>query len=298
MRTTFNAMYREAGAGIETASERLSEFQRQVSTGRRIEKPSDDPSGTSTAIAEHAAIATVEQYSRAATSVGSRLTVIDTLLSDMVDKISSASTAAMSARGTTQTPAQREAAALQLEAARDALFDDFNASFQGAYVFGGASATVPPFVKDGAGAVQPYAGSTTEVRVDVDRNRAVTTAINGEAIARGSSADDVFAVLDDLIAAARSGDSAALGAGSAGLQEALKRVTTAQSRLGADMGIIDDQQLRLGQMKIAAMARLDKVEAANMAEAITGMRQAETAYEAALGAVGAVTRVSLMDYLK
>jgi flagellar hook-associated protein 3 FlgL len=298
MRTTFNAMYREAGAGIETASERLSEFQRQVSTGRRIEKPSDDPSGTSTAIAEHASIAAVEQYTRAATSVGSRLTVIDTLLSDMVNKISSASTAVMSARGTTQTAAQREAAALQLEAARDALFDDFNASFQGAYVFGGASATTPPFVKDGAGTVQPYAGSTTEVRVDVDRNRAVTTAINGDAIAKGSSTDDVFAVLDDLIVAARSGDNAALGAGSARLEEALRRVTTAQSRVGADMGIIDDQKLRLGQMKIAAMARLDKVEAANMAEAITGMKQAETAYEAALGAVGAVTRVSLMDYLK
>jgi flagellar hook-associated protein 3 FlgL len=298
MRTTFNAMYREAGAGIETASERLSEFQRQVSTGRRIEKPSDDPSGTSTAIAEHASIAAVEQYTRAATSVGSRLTVIDTLLSDMVNKISSASTAVMSARGTTQTAAQREAAALQLEAARDALFDDFNASFQGAYVFGGASATMPPFVKDGAGTVQPYAGSTTEVRVDVDRNRAVTTAINGDAIAKGSSTDDVFAVLDDLIVAARSGDNAALGAGSARLEEALRRVTTAQSRVGADKGIIDDQKLRLGQMKIAAMARLDKVEAANMAEAITGMKQAETAYEAALGAVGAVTRVSLMDYLK
>jgi flagellar hook-associated protein 3 FlgL len=298
MRTTFNAMYREAGAGIETASQRLAEFQRQVSTGKRLEKPSDDPSGTSTAIGEHAAIATVEQYSRAATSVGSKLTVIDTLLSDMVDKISSASTAVMSARGSTQSPAQREAAALQLEAARDALFDDFNASFQGAHIFGGAAATTPPFVRNGSGTVQPYAGSTTEVRVDVDRNRAVTTAINGDAIARGSSAEDIFAVLDGLIAAARSGDSDALGAGGAKLKEALNRVTTAQSRVGADMGIVDDQKLRLGQMKIAATARLDKVEAANMVEAISGMNQSQAAYEAALGAVGAVTRVSLMDYLK
>jgi flagellar hook-associated protein 3 FlgL len=298
MRTTFNAMYREAGAGIEGASERLAHFQRQVSTGKRIEKPSDDPSGTATSIGERAGIAAVEQYSRAATSVGSKLTVIDTLLSDMVEKITSASTAVLAAQGSTQTPAQREAAALQLEAARDALFDDLNASFQGAQLFGGANATTPPFVKDAAGVVQPYAGSTTEVRVDVDRNRSVTSAINGQTIAQGSAPEDIFTLLDGLIAAARSGDGAVLDAGGDKLREALSRVTTAQSRVGADMNIVDDQKLRLGQMKVAGQARLDKVEAANLAEAITGMNQAQAAYEAALGAVGAVTRVSLMDYLR
>src|SRR5690349_69981 len=120
-------MYREAGAGIETATERLTEFQRQVSTGKRLEKPSDDPSGTMTAITEHAGLATVEQYTRAATSVGSKLTVIDTLLSDMVEKLTSASTAVTSARGTEQTQAQREAAAQQLESVKASLLDNFNA---------------------------------------------------------------------------------------------------------------------------------------------------------------------------
>lgn len=298
MRTTFSAMYREAGAGIESATERLMDFQRQVSTGRRIERPSDDPSGTATAIGEHGALAAVEQYTRAATSVGSKLTVIDTLLADMVDKLTAASTAAMSARGSEVPPTQREAAALQLEATKAALLDDLNASFQGAYVFGGANASTPPFVRDAAGTVQPYAGSTTELEVDVDRNRSVKVGLNGDAIARGSGSEDVFTVLDDLIAAARAGDNDALGTGLTKLDAALQRVLTAQSRVGADINVIDDQKLRLTQMKVAGMARLDKIEAANMAEAITGMNQAQVAYEAALGAVNAVTRVSLMDYLR
>jgi flagellar hook-associated protein 3 FlgL len=298
MRTTFTAMYREAGAGIETSSERLMEFQRQVSTGKRIEKPSDDPSGTSTAITEHGTLASVEQYTRAATSVGSKLTVIDTLLSDIVSKLTSASTAVTAARGTEQTPAQREAAALQLESVKASLLDDFNASFQGVYVFGGANASAPPYARDAVGTVQPYAGSTSEVEVDIDRNRAVKVGLNGDAIARGGGAQDVFAVLDELIVAARAGDNTVLGNGVGKLKDVFTRVTTAQSRVGADLGTIDDQKLRLGQMKIAAAARLDKVEAADMVEAISGMNQAQAAYEAALGAVGAVTRVSLMDYLK
>jgi flagellar hook-associated protein 3 FlgL len=297
MRTTFSTMYREAGAGIEKATERMLEFQRQVSTGRRIEKPSDDPSGTSTAISEHAALATVEQYTRAATSVGSKLTVVDTLFSDIVQQLGNASTAAMAARGTTQTEAQREAAAQQLESIRETLFEDFNATYQGEYIFGGADASSAAYVKNGAGTIS-YAGSTSEVQVDIDQNRAVTSAYNGDTITRGGATDDVFAVLDDLIVAARAGDNAGLGAGLDALDEALRRVTTAHSRVGADMGTVDEQKLRLGQMKIAGGQRLAKVEDANMVEAISGMTQAQAAYEAALGAVGSVTRVSLMDYLK
>ena len=64
MRTTFNAMYREASAGIEAATERLTQFQRQVSTGLKVEKPSDNPVGTTVMIAEHGAIASAAQYER------------------------------------------------------------------------------------------------------------------------------------------------------------------------------------------------------------------------------------------
>jgi flagellar hook-associated protein 3 FlgL len=297
MRTTFNAMYREAGAGIETAAARLSYFQRQVSTGKRLEKPSDDPSGTATAIGEHAELASVERYSKSAISVGSKLSVIDTVLSDIVEKLSAASVAVVGARGTSQTPAQREASAQQLEGLKATLFDNFNTSFQGSYVFGGAGSAAPPYAKDGAGVVQPYAGTAGEVFVDIDKNRSVKVAMNGDVMVT-SGGEDLFGVMDEMIAAARTGDSTALGAGLPKLAAAMLRVTTTQSRVGADLNMIDDQRLRLGQMKIAAGTRLDKVESANMAEAITGMNQAQSAYEAALGAAGAVTRASLMDYLR
>jgi flagellar hook-associated protein 3 FlgL len=298
MRTTFNALYRESSAGIEAAAERLAEFQRQVATGKRMEKPSDDPSGQSTAIAEHATLAGIEQYSKATTDVSARLSVVDTLFADIIDQITLASTTAQSARGTTQAPNAREAAAQQLAGVRETLFENFNMRFQGAYVFGGAESNTAPFQKDASGTVLPYAGSTTEVSVEIDQNRSVRVAFDGSTITQGGAATDVFAVMDDLVAAARSGDNDALGQGIADLQAFMTRVVTIQSRVGADMNTAEDQQLRLSTAKLAGLKRLDQVEAANMAEAITSMRQAQTAYEAALGAAGTVTRVSLMDYLR
>jgi flagellar hook-associated protein 3 FlgL len=298
MRTTFNAMYRDAAAGIAAAAERRVEFQRQVATGKRLNRLSDDPSSAATAITERAGIGAVEHYTRAATSVGARLLVVDTVIADVVAQLTSASSAVAAARGTEQSQAQRNAAALQIEAARDAIFDDLNTKFDGAHVFAGAASDAPPFVKNASGVVQPYAGSSVEVQVDIDRTRAVTVSFDGSQIAQGASAQDVFEVLDELAAAARDGDTGVLNAGLAKLDAVFQRAVTAQSRLGAALGTVDDQKLRLAQAKIAAAERLDKAEAANLAEAITGMTQADAAYQAALGAAGAVTRVSLMDYLK
>ncbi len=70
MRITFNSQFRDGAAGIETASERLIEAQRQVATGKRLNKVSDDPSAASTAVAERNALGAIEQYTRTSDGVG------------------------------------------------------------------------------------------------------------------------------------------------------------------------------------------------------------------------------------
>ena len=94
---------RQREAGIETARRtRLIEAQRQVSTGKRIDKPSDDPSATLGSIGEHNETAAIDQYARATDTVGSRLAVVDTVLSDLITKLTAAQVASASARGVEQ----------------------------------------------------------------------------------------------------------------------------------------------------------------------------------------------------
>src|SRR4029450_4464341 len=69
MRVTFNAQNPNTTAGLEGSATRLLEFQRQVSTGKRIEKPSDDPSATLGAIGEHGEAAGIAPVARATDSV-------------------------------------------------------------------------------------------------------------------------------------------------------------------------------------------------------------------------------------
>jgi flagellar hook-associated protein 3 FlgL len=298
MRLTFGAMHRNAQEGIESASTRLMEFQRQVSTGKRIEKPSDDPSATLGSIGEHNETAAIDQYARTTDTIGSRLSVVDTVLSDLIMQVERAQVSSASARGTTKTQAQRDAAATELEGIKDTILGDMTTAFNGAYLFSGSNSTVAPYSRTPGGPVSAYAGSTSELLVDVDQQRAVKMTFNGQTLTQGSDALDIFAEFDNLIAAVRAGNDGGIAAGMSALQRMFDRVTTAQGRVGADLRTIDEQKLRLDELKRASKKRISALEDTNMAEAITGMAQADAAYQAALGAASTVTKQSLMDYLR
>lgn len=297
MRMTAATIYRDSAAAIERASQRLLDFERQVATGKRITRLSDDPQGAATSVGERTGIAAVEQYTRTADSVTSRLTVMDTALGDIIDRLSQARVAVVGAQGSTKTPGEREVAARTLEGVRDAILADLNASFRGEYLFAGAASTEPPFVAGTSGTVAPYGGSTREVAVNTDENRSVTIGMDGAAIAQGTAVTDVFAVLDGAIAAARAGDGDGLAAALVELGVAFERVTFAQMRIGTDLAAVDAQRPQLTDRRLAGAARVAAVEDADMAAAIVGMRQAEAAYQAALGATARMTQLSLMDYL-
>jgi flagellar hook-associated protein 3 FlgL len=297
MRVTFNTAFRDSTDAIARNANELAARQREVSTGRRIHSPSDDPSGTASAIGERAEMAVTDRYRQAADSVVSRLSVVDSALSELADQTTAAKVAAMSAQGSIVSPMQREAAASRLEGIRDAVLSAMNTQFRGTYLFAGNEATTRPYERI-AGAITAYQGGDAPIMVDVDRQTAVAVGMAGDAIMQGSDSEDLFAVLDGLIAAARSGDSDALQTGIDALGRATGRIASAQAHVGTDLADVDAHKQQLDTRRLGSVARLSSLEDANLAESISNMTKADTAYRAALGAVSATQQLSLLDYLK
>ena len=295
MRITFSQSYRDAQSDTNLAAEALAAAQRQVSSGHRINKPSDDPAGMNVAIADHAAVGTLDAYTKTADSTTSRLTVADSMLSDIIDKITAAQSAAVSAQGSQATQGQRDAAAAALQGISDALFGDFNAQFHGTYLFSGSKSTTAPYQTGVSG----YQGNTTPVSVDLGQGRTAQMSFDGSAIAQGGDpAGDIFTVLSNLVTAAKAGNSTDLGQGLDALGRALDRASLAQTQVGTTFGLLDDARARISTERLGLNAELSTTEDADMASAITNMTQADTSYRAALAAFGRIGSVSLMDYLK
>ena len=297
MRMTAASVYRDSIAAMERTSQTLFDFQEQVQSGKRINRASDDPDGLASVIGEKAEVAAIEQYTRTGDSVTSRLTVLDTALTDIIDRLTLAQTTIVSAQGTQKTQGEREAAARTLDGVKAALLADLNTSYRGAHVFAGADSVDAPFTITGS-VVSAYQGSTREVAVDLDQTHAATIGIDGSQISRGSAAADIFAVLDNAMAAALNGDSAALGQALKDVEDAFDRVTLVQTRVGTTLASMDSLQGALSDRRLAAKARISKLEDADLASAITGMTQADAAYRASLSATSRITQLSLMDYLK
>jgi flagellar hook-associated protein 3 FlgL len=298
MRVIFSDQFRDAASAIGVAASKLAQAQQQVSSGLRISKPSDDPAGAAAAVTDHATLGTIDAYTQTADTATSRLTVIDSTLSDIIDKLSAAQTAAASARGTVPTQGQRDAAAATLQGISDALVSDFNAQFHGAYLFSGTAATTAPFTVGAGGVVSGYQGNTASASVNVGQGHTLQVAFDGSSIAQGGAASDVFTVLSNLVTAVKAGDDAGIAQGMAALDAATSRATLTQTQVGTGLNALDDVRTRLTNEQLSTTAHLSKTEDADMASALTQMSAADTAYRAALGAASKLGSTSLMDYLR
>ena len=298
MRVTTNSEYLGAMADIQRAAADLVKWQAQVSSGRRLQTPSDDPAAAAQSVAEHADVGTMDQYVQTADSAKARLTVIDSVLSDVLDRLTSARADATAAQGSMATDTQREALAKELEGVATTLLSDVNTTVRGTYLFAGSAALTAPYARQADGSVSAYQGDGTGVAVDVDGSRSVQVGFDGRALVQGSDAQNVFACLSSLAAAIRSNDQAGIASGLDGLSRAVDRAVALQTRVGTDLSDLDDEEAKLATLKQASVARISTDEDANMAEAASNMAKADTAYQAALGAIGARSRLTLLDYLQ
>ena len=297
MRITFLSQYRDILADLNETQYRLTKFVRQVSSGRRLLAPSDDPVAAGAAIKEHAGLGALDRYASATDSTSARLTVVDTVLNDIIKQFTVAKTSAASARSTVTTSAQRQVIASELNGIKETLVSDLSTAYRGTYVFSGTKTTTIPYTITN-GTVSAYQGNSASMSVDVDRQIAVPVSFDGESITRGSDAQDVFAAIDALTTAVQNGDSAGIDTGMAALDRAFDRATQVQSSVGTSLHRLDGQATRLTTIKQTVQARISALEDANLAEAITELEKAQTARQAALGAAATINQRNLMDYLR
>ena len=297
MRIVFNTAFEDVTLAMQRAAESLAEAQRQVSTGLRMGKLSDDPLSAVAAVDEHSVLDRLDAYKGAGDAASYRLGLADNVMTDIINQLTSAQTTALSARGSEITQGTRDAAANELLAIRDALMSDINTQFQGAYLFSGSNVTVAPFSVTG-GTISAYQGDNDTNAIDVGSGRAVASTFDGGAIFQGSDPVHILDALTNLAAAITAGDQAGIDAGIQALNRGFDRANAAQARIGNDERSLDDARSMLTTMHAQSITRMSSIEDADLAKAASQLSQADTAYRAALAAMSTIGRISLMDYLK
>lgn len=277
---------------MQLGSERLSRLQEQLTTGRSINRPSDSPTGTATAMRLRGSMAQAEQRERAAADGAAWLAVADGAMSSATAVVRNARELGQQSVNGATSPAARQALAASVTQLRADLVSLANTTHLDRPVFGGVTAGSRAYDDTGAyvgreGAVVRSVGDDTKVRVDVE-GRSVF----------GPDGDSVFTHLDDLATALGAGDGAAVSTALDRLSQDLQRIGTAQSEAGTRAAAVDRAGQAATDQRLRLQGSLSEVENVDLPETVVQLRLQEVAYQAALGATARVLQPSLMDFLR
>lgn len=312
-RITTSTLAQSTLANLQTNLSSMSVLQNELSSGSKINKPSDDPSGTVSALELQQQLRNNDQYSRNIADGQSWLATEDTALQTSVSQLNRAYDLATQANSaSTGSADSRAAITTELEGIKQTLVSLANTQYNGRNVFAGTSgATAAVSVTSATDATTGnttygYSWATTGGTVDrrINANSTVQVDSNGAQVfgsdpptGSPSTATSVFSALDNLISAVNSGSSTAMGTAMDDIQTHTTTISSELSRIGANETRLSDAADQTSSNKLDLQTSLSSVKDADIAETYVNLQMKQTAYQAALSATAKIIQPSLLDFL-
>lgn len=280
----------------------LSRTQRQLSSGRQITRPSDDPFATSRALGLRSELEGALQFRRNVDEAQAWSTATEVALSRMTDTVQRARELLVQAGNDTNGTPSREAVAVEIEALIESLKQEANVSHGGRYLFAGTDTLTQPYAVGGPDA---YAGNTVAVAREIGAGVSVVVNVAGRDVlgaGQAASDDKLLHVLRDVVDHLRGGtpaDADALrGTDLARLDANLDALASVRAVVGATANRLDAAAGRIDEVEESTRALLSRTEDVDMARALVDFSLQQSAYQSALRAGANIVQASLLDFLR
>jgi flagellar hook-associated protein 3 FlgL len=279
---------------IAASKSQLAQLQQQASSGLTISKPSDDPTGTAAALQVRAQQRATTQYGTNIDDGLAWLTTVDTSLTSSENLVRQAiDLTVQGANAGTMTPSTREALADQLEGVRSDLLGQANTKYLNRPVFAGNSDTGAAF--SASYGYSGVAGSTVQRRISGTE----TVTVSGDgAAAFGTGSSSVFATIDAVAAALRSGDDSGVRSGLDTLKTGLATLSAQHAVVGGHYARLEQAKTTNGNSAVALETQRSGIEDADSARVLLDLKTQELSYQTALAVTGQSIQPTLMSFLR
>ncbi len=182
MRITHKAIFEISSYQLGANLENLSNANEVITTGKRINKISDDPVGIAQVLDLKTGISNLEQLERNITTGTSWLTAGETALSSVSDLLVEAKTIAEQLANGTYDATQRAVAAGRISGILRQTVQFSNTIVNGQYIFAGTKTNIQPFAlnSDANPEMVTYSGNDSEFAVKISKDAIVPVGYNGE----------------------------------------------------------------------------------------------------------------------
>ena len=290
-------------ANINQSLDRISTTQQELSTGKRINQPSDDPYGTSLALQLNGQLSNLTSYANNITDGTGWAQTSDSALTDMTNAVQRIRELVVAAANGPQNQTDTSADAAEVSQLIDQIKQDANSQYNGQYVFSGSATSTQPYQ---SGSNDAYAGNTgsvtrsigpgTSISVNADVSSVLGTGQTtaGQPAGDGKLLNTLRNIVDDM----QSGNSSALSNGDLSqLDTNLNSLTGLSAGVGATVDRLQMASTRIQALQASDTQVLSNTQDADMAQTEINFSTQQAALTAALQAGAHIVQQSLMDFL-
>lgn len=299
MRISTNTVYQSGISRIMDIQTEQTKLQQQISTGRRILTPSDDPVGSARALQLTQAKDMGTQFADNRGAARTKLGIEDGALSSVSDLLISIKSSLTAAGNGSYSDSERGYLAAELESSLDQLIGLANTTDgTGNRIFAGSLTNVEPFVKTATGAT--YQGDALQQKLQASTSRQIEVGDAGSAIFQANG-KDVFKSITDAITLLKnpvtSTYTSSLTTIQGALDSTLDTVLTTRAMVGTRMKELDALDSFGSEANLQYAQSLSEIQDLDYAKALSDANQQQTILTAAQKSFVNMTSLSLFNLI-
>jgi len=292
MRITQNMTYNTYINDIMRRQETLNGLNKQLSTGKRVNAPSDDPVNAATILSSKSVLSSLDQFQRNIESGYTSLNLSEKALAGVKDVLTSIKEIAVSSATGTADAASRANSAKVVSNLYDELVNMANMEIDGNYLFSGFKTDTPAFSATGV-----FQGDANKRELRIGAASSVTIGVNGGEVFKGVGGGvDIFQTVSDLITALEANDTTGIEATIDGLDASFNQVSGAVADIGGKVRRLNAAEDTLSAAGYELRSVVSNIEDADIAQVISELKLGQIALEAALTSAGKVFSTNIFNY--
>lgn len=306
LRVTSNMMNSQLMLNLNRNARSMNNTQLQLSTGRKVNKPSDDPVAMTYSLRYRTELNANDQYRSNVDSALSWLDYNDTAVGQVGDIIKRLKDLTIQASNSTNPQEALTGIQTEVEQLKEQLIDIGNSKLNGKYIFNGQTYDKKPYdfpknanhlsdtseannIKTDPGTVNFIVGESVQLPINV----------TGDSIFGASGDDDhLFVMIDRLTGALGTSDFDTISAQLDKLDTRMDKVLTVRAEIGAKTNRVELMAGRLEDMGINLTDLQSKAEDADYEKLIIQSKIQESIYNASLSVGAKIISTSLVDFMR
>jgi len=300
MRVTNRVIFNTVKQNINANLQRMADIQEQLSSGKKINKASDDRGAFVHVMRLRGNLGENEQYIRNIDQAISFLDTTDSTMDDITQVVQRVRELTVQAANDSNNTSSREAISEEIGILKGQLQMLANVNYGSKYIFAGTNVTQLPCGES------KWTGNGNVIRIEIGPG--VTVPVNVDmqgffgsptGLDEGGTPDNgIFALLNGIIDDIASGESTAISNNLNTIDGKIDEILCKRASVGARVNRLELHQNRLEDNKVALGGLLSKSEDVDLSEVIMNLQMQENVYNASLSAASKIIMPSLVDFLR